>query len=188
MCLEKLTSTCVRNYATCVSYEGYIPEISDLSKAVCVSLDDTTEDIYKFIEKFHIALSTDTFDDYCIEFDTNDEGEITQREVNLGLILKVCELESLIEALGGGESIDMSKLDLDSCDLNLTDFVDACGESITSVCGLLQALVDKVVSQQGEIDTLNATISNMQTDISNLETTISTTIEDRLTALEAFHP
>ena len=176
-CIEKLSSGCVKNFAPCISYEKDLPSCSKHKDANCVSLEDTTSEIYEYICNFKAALSTAGFDtEFCLTFETNSDGEITQREVNEAILQKVCELEIAVAALGGGSEIDMNNLDFSSCEFNLGSFVDTCGEEINSVCDLLQALVDTIVTQQSTIDTMNTTISSLQSQI--------TSLDERVTILE----
>jgi hypothetical protein len=50
MCNDKITQRCQKLYSPCVSYELPIPEFSTLNPTSCISLEDTTKDLYLLIE------------------------------------------------------------------------------------------------------------------------------------------
>lgn len=186
MCVEnKLSNTCgVMGYARCLWYDAALPEISQLSE--CATVEDTIKELYGFVDKHAAALDTTDLNDYCNIIETNEEGEITQREVNVAVLKKLCELTESLEGITGEGSLDMSKIDMSKCELSLTGLTDLCGEEITSFCQLIQTLVDKTISQQESIDSLTTSLETLQSTVDTISSNLTTALAD-ITTLQSYH-
>lgn len=95
MCNDKIKQRCTKVLATCTSYEGTIPQFSDLYTEDCVSIEDTTQDLYSLIGdiKNDINFSSLTFS--CL----TAPQTINPKTVVQLLINTLCAQKELIEDL-----------------------------------------------------------------------------------------
>ena len=82
-------------YATCVKYEGNIPEWSDLyDERDCASVEETVEDLYNIAEQIKEDIDLTGLDNECL---TLDPAEIKPNTLFQILITKICALEETIQ-------------------------------------------------------------------------------------------
>lgn len=135
-----------RQNARCVLYEGYIPNYSKLLDEDCITLEETTEELYENQEKILDSIDLVKLGKECIdysEFQENDSLKV--KEAFLTFEKEICELKN--------------KKNEDSCciDLSKIDFKclsDPCNNVIDSQLKLIQALIDKVCNLEQRIITL----------------------------------
>lgn len=98
MCVGKFKpkNTCSKNYATCVEYQGTIPEISSLSEEDCLDMEQITEDIYSLIEEIKEDSDLENLRDGCI---TYPSGEIKVNTALENIQTFICTQQTSIEAL-----------------------------------------------------------------------------------------
>lgn len=133
---NKIKNTCVdKQYATCVYYELDLPEISDLDSS-CVTIEETTEELYSFIEEVKTDISLEG-----IVTDCEDLSELSIKGIFELQQNKICELENELEDISNKNICDYS---IEDCDLNLQDLVDICGEQPTTLGELLQVLINQI--------------------------------------------
>lgn len=133
---NKIKNTCVdKQYATCVYYELSLPEISDLDSS-CVTIEETTKELYSFIEEVKTDISLEG-----IVTDCEDLSELSIKDIFELQQNKICELENELEDISNKNICDYS---IEDCDLNLQDLVDICGEQPTTLGELLQVLINQI--------------------------------------------
>ena len=126
---SKIKETCFdKHYATCVYYELDLPEISSITEG-CVTLEDTTEDLYNIVTDLNTSLGL-------------EEGEIVGELIDVQAE-RITELEAQVESL---EKQSFCDLPIDSCNLDLQDLVDICGEQPTTVGELLQIIINQITA------------------------------------------
>lgn len=182
-CGSKVSNFCGGNkYALrCVDAVGITPaEVSDLFGETCLDGFEVIQDLYSLIGTIYTYLDTTDFETYCVEFTPNENGEITQREVNLGLLKFVCELEQKIPTESGSTTVDPRDVDITVCEFDYGTLVDKCGAPIEDLCELLQALIDEV----NTIDALETRVTTLESQVSTLETTVADLV-NRVTILES---
>ena len=65
-CNDKIKHKCgTKNYATCIDYEIPTPEFSDLYEETCITLSDTTEDVYTLIGGILQQLNVSSITSEC---------------------------------------------------------------------------------------------------------------------------
>lgn len=168
---NKINNTCGGNkYALrCVDAEGITPpEVSPLYEQGCLSGYEVIEDIYDLLGKAVASLDTTKIDFSCVDIDTNEDGEITQREINKGLINYICKLPTTSDINNG--------FNLGACNLDYGALVNICNDNIETLCELLQVLVNSA----NALNTAEATIGVLQAQALDFEA--------RIAALEVFHP
>lgn len=132
-----------RQNARCVLYEGYIPNYSKLIDEDCITLEETTEELYKNQEEILKSIDTSKLGKECIDYSEFQETNILKvNEALLTIEKEICNLKKNIDD-------DNSSLELDfKC------LVDPCNNNITSLNQLLQIMIDKICNLEQRIITL----------------------------------
>ena len=124
---NKIKDTCVDyNYATCVYYELDLPEISNITDD-CVTLEDTTEDLYQIVETLEAQIGLE---------DEEVAGELIDAQAQL-----IETLQQKVETL---ENKNICEQSIEGCNLELQGLVDICGEQPDTVGELLQIIVNQI--------------------------------------------
>jgi hypothetical protein len=133
-CNQKIKATCgVTNFATCIYYENTINTDSELDDNTCLTIEETTQDIYNQLENLDLSA----LGELCLEY-VQDSGKNIVKNVLLKFEEKICEYEERITEL---ENRPLCEMFLGDC-VDTKCLVDACNENISTVGQLLQALVD----------------------------------------------
>lgn len=144
-CKDKIVSTCgKRSNAKCVDYEGTFHNDSDLETCDYPNVEDVIEDINVTLNEITAAIDTSGLGDSCIDY-TEVDGKITIKEALLRLEEKIC---SLSEAVGTGGCPPVFTEDISCLNLDFGCLVDPCGNQITNLKDLLQALINKSCETQ----------------------------------------
>lgn len=132
-----------KQFAVCVYYNGYLPEYSELEEG-CVTLEETTEELYENQEKILDSIDLSKLGKNCIDYSEFQEGEeLKVREALLAIETKFCELED------SGNDEESCCLDITKLDLKCLE--DACDNQIDTQLKLIQALIDKVCNLEQQI-------------------------------------
>lgn len=134
-CGNKTKETCGDVvYATCVDYEG---DLGVNTKIVddCVTIEETTEDLYSITDDIILDLDTSELGELCLTYPLI-EGTVRPKSVLKVHETEICQLKEDLEALG-----DLENLDITSWDIDFECLSDQCENPITTLGGLLQALV-----------------------------------------------
>lgn len=135
-CKNKIKNTCVdKHYATCTYYELDLPEISSLDSS-CVTLEETTQEIYSFIEDIKESVNIEGLTTDCEDLTELSIKDIFELQQN-----KICSLEDKVEEIESKTICDMS---ITECGLDLQNIVDICGEQPSTVIELLQILINQI--------------------------------------------
>lgn len=88
---QSIKNTCGgKQYAPCVYYEKDLPTFSHITDP-CVSLEDTTEDLYNLIDEIKASLNLNTLAGSCISYPST---EPTLIQTLIAIQNKVCSLEN----------------------------------------------------------------------------------------------
>jgi len=134
---NKIKNTCPDSVmAPCVDYQGALGENTKITSD-CVTIADTTEDLYEITDEIISDIDTSELGNECITYPSG---------LNASKALKtheeeICELKSQIEVLQTTALCDMS---IQGCGLSLGILTDACDEPITTFGQLLQAMIDQI--------------------------------------------
>lgn len=187
-CGDKIKDTCVKKIPLrCIDAKGIVaPEISSLFEESCLDGFEIVEDIYELLDKLYTQLDTTDLDTFCLEFETNDDGEVTQKEVNKAILKAVCEIQDTLSKQNtddtGGDTtntVNPSSIDITKCSFEYGDLVDKCGGSIDGFCELIQVLINSA----NTVLTLQTQVTSLQSTVTNLETTLND-IVSRVEVLE----
>lgn len=122
--------------ARCVFYDLQTPEYSKLSDNDCVTLKDTTEDLYNLVDWTKESVDLKDADLKGLDVEEVDDtyfkgSRILLKDVVLALISQVSELKN-------EETSD------DSLELDFKCLTSPCGGAISNLRELLQALINEV--------------------------------------------
>ena len=152
-CLEKVQ-------AICTQYKGTVAECSSLDENDCLTIEETTQDIYDIIDviKNVIDLSDITYD--CITVDFEDEDNPTLKEILDKLIEEICLLK---QSQGNDPAADPCEIDLSTCNIN-TDCLDndPCTNGLATLPEILNSIIAKLCSLESTIN--NLTVCDIAVD------------------------
>lgn len=135
-CNNKIKHTCGDSLkAECVDYEGTVNPQSELVGEGCLSIEETTQDIYDQLEQIDV---TDIDD--CLDYEEID-GKILINSAVKTHGEEICEIKEQITLL---QNTTICNTNITSCDLDFKCLVDSCGDDITTLGQLLQAMIDKI--------------------------------------------
>lgn len=135
-----ISETCgERVYATCTFYQTDLPEWSDLVEQNCVTIEETTGELYEQLTTIKDNLDTNSLGEKCLTYPTNTEGEIAQSQVNLTFEAEICNLKSLIDPSASPDTHFCQNLNYGT----LIDPSDCDGQP-TTWCELAQFLLNKI--------------------------------------------
>lgn len=138
-CNGKTKHTCGdKSYATCVYYEKQIPEFSDLREEECITIEETTEDVYSILGQMKDELLLSELGQLCLTYVSGSEVN-SIKKVLLKYEQEICLLKEKVEEL---ETEAICNKNIESC-LNLTGVVDQCDEPIKTLGQLLQYLINQ---------------------------------------------
>lgn len=141
----KYTCGDTRANARCVFYDLNVPEFSNIAEEECLTIHETTEDVYKLIEWIKQSIDLEELDPSC--FETEKVQDIYFKNMNRFLIKdvikelrdEVCQIKDT-----------MNDGDPDNLGLDLKCLVAPCGDQITSLKDLLQVLIDEICILKGQ--------------------------------------
>lgn len=134
-CGNKIKNTCSeKNYATCVYYELEVPSFSSLINVDCITLEETTEDIYDLIGGIKSEIDLEALGEDCINYGVNPK---TVKSVLLQYEQEICDLKAKVETL---ETTAICDMNITECGLTLPG--DPCNNPITTLGQLLEYLLD----------------------------------------------
>lgn len=139
-CNKKISNTCgTKNYAPCVYYELELPDFTSIEDE-CVTLEDTTSEIYTLIKDIREQLDLSELGEDCLTYTLDSESRIVVKNALLKIEEKYCELEERVEEL---ETTGLCNISIEECGLDLGTLVDTCDVVPTTLSGLLQVLIDQ---------------------------------------------
>lgn len=140
MSCYKTKNTCAKPHpAECTSYETEVPESSVLFEVDCLSIEDTTADLYDRTEEIINEIDLSELGLDCLTY-VQEGGKNVVKNVLLKYEEEICTLKQEIEDLKGKTVCDIT---LQSCGITPGTATDQCSDPITTVGELLQFLVDQ---------------------------------------------
>lgn len=135
-CGNKIKNMCgEKTYATCTYYELEVPTFSTLLSQDCITIEETTADLYLAVGGVKSEIDLSALGQGCINHGVNPK---TVKSVLLKYEQEICDLKSKVNYLENEAICD--KIITDCVDL--TGIVDACNTQISTLGELLQYLVD----------------------------------------------
>lgn len=138
-CNQKIKHTCGSIvFADCTSYEGILPEFSELE---CPSIEETTTELYELIGVIKEETDLSELGNQCLDYLKDDNDKIVVKNVLLKHEEEICLLKERVEFL---ENRQLCDFPISSCGINLDCLSLPCDQSIATVADLFNALITKV--------------------------------------------
>ena len=138
-CNNKINQRCEKLYAPCMSYELEIPTFSDLYGKSCVSIEDTTKDLYEIVGEIKDEIDLSELGQLCLTYVIPTETAKVN-DILLKYESEICNLKTKLEEL---ESRKICDYLITNCDIDLTGISDECENPIQTIGELLQYLILK---------------------------------------------
>lgn len=128
--------------ARCVDYEGLLPADTSIANCSKPSVHDVLEDSKTILDNLKAALDTSSLGDSCVSYEGTEV-----RDILLGLETKLCEIEEFV-GLPNPDCAECNPCpsiftqDISCMGLDYGALSDACGNPITNLTELFQALLD----------------------------------------------
>ena len=132
--------------ARCVFYDLNIPPFSKLSDSECVTVEETTSDLYNLVSWLRESVNVEGLDIKDLDLQSVlDSYEPTKqrylvKDVLEGIISQVDDIKKLTESNDTNSGLE----------LDFKCLVSSCGAPITSLKDLLQALIDEVCNLKNQ--------------------------------------
>ena len=132
--------------ARCVFYDLDIPSFSKLSNNDCVTVEETTTDLYNLVSWLRESVNIENLDIRDLDLQSVlDSYEPTKqrylvKDVLEGIISQVDDIKKLAESNDTNSGLE----------LDFKCLVSSCGAPISSLKGLLQALIDEVCNLKNQ--------------------------------------
>ena len=139
-CQSKVKHTCTGSiqYALCTSYEGILPEFSELE---CPSIEETTEELYNLVGEIKEQTDLSELGEKCLEYLLDENDKIVVKNVLLKFEEEICNLKEKVNLL---ETTDICNKSIVPCSLDFGDLVDTCGNQPTTLSEALQLILDNL--------------------------------------------
>ena len=133
-CNQKIKHTCGSIvFADCTSYEGTVNADSEFNENNCLSIEQTTQDIYNQLDNLDLSA----LGELCLNYVQENNKNIV-KNVLLKFEEEICNLKEELELV---KNRPLCEMPLGDC-VDTKCLVDTCSENISTVGQLLQALVD----------------------------------------------
>lgn len=132
--------------ARCVFYDLNTPSFSKLSDSECVTVEETTSDLYNLVSWLRESINIENLDIRDLDLQSVlDSYEPTKqrylvKDVLEGIISQVDDIKKLAESNDTNSGLE----------LDFKCLVSSCGTPITSLKDLLQALIDVVCNLKNQ--------------------------------------
>lgn len=122
-CNDKIRNTCGEPiYSTCVDYEGVLNDYTSIMDS-CVTIHETTEDLYNLTGSLYDNLKTDSLGNKGISY-TLTEGSILPKDVFISYENEISNLKTDFANLN-----DLKNLDISGWGIDFQCLADSCSNS-----------------------------------------------------------
>lgn len=138
-CQGKVKQTCgVKVYAPCVSYEKIVPQYSALYNQGCLTIEDTTGDLYNQVGIIKDDISISTLGQLCLTYVPN--GQVAKvKDVLIKYEQEICQLKEQVKTL---QETAICNMDITNCGLDLSGIDDQCDNPVKTLADLLQYFIN----------------------------------------------
>ena len=140
-CNNKIKQTCgPTTYATCVEYELNVNPNSSLTEEPCLTISETTQDIYTQLEDIDEQINLSALGQNVLLYVKDAKDRIVVKNV---LIKYEQEIEELKEKVFNLETTDICSKSLVECDINFYGLLDECENPVVTLKDALQVLFNQ---------------------------------------------
>ena len=125
-CGDKISSICT-------IYDGGLPIWSEFNDELCVTIEETTEEIYNQVSEIKENLDTSNLGRACLQYPNNEN--IKQKDANLVFEKNICDLLEIVK--------DNTNSVL-ACELNYEGLVEECDDIPKNFCQFAQFILDEL--------------------------------------------
>lgn len=139
-----------KSEAACTYYRLDVPADSSLINEDCVTIEETTEELYNITTQINTELDFSNLGDLSIEYNEATPNNPTAKEVAEAF-------EREIDGLKTAQSdriTDICNLPIEDCDLDLQTLVDSCNVQPSTFKDILQTLIDEIQLLKTKVETL----------------------------------
>ena len=138
-CIDKKNSICV-------TYDGYLPDYSELIDK-CPTIEETTTELYEWQERILEAIDLTDLGEKCINYNPFKEDEdLKVKEAFLAIESEFCKLKDIVSEVKPSIS-----------DFDLKCLVEPCGDDIDSDKKLIQILINEICLLKEKVSVLENT-------------------------------
>ena len=125
-CGDKMSSICT-------IYEGELPNWSELNEEICVTIEETIEELYNEVSEIKENLDTSNLGGACLQYPNNEN--IKQKDANFAFEKNICDLLEIVK--------DNTNSVL-ACELNYEGLVEECDDIPKNFCHFAQFILDEL--------------------------------------------
>jgi hypothetical protein len=154
-CLEKIQ-------AICTQYKGTVSENSELKDEDCLTIEETTQDIYNIIDIIMKVIDLSDIEYKCLDdIEFEDDENPTLKEILDKLIREICLLK---ESSNNNPVVNPCEIDLSSCGINPSCLDnDPCTGGFSTLPEVLNSIITKLCAIQNKVE--NLTTDDIETSI-----------------------
>ena len=138
-CQSKVKHTCGSIvFADCTSYEGILPEFSELE---CPSIEETTEELYNLVGEIKEETDLSELGEKCLEHLLDENDKIVVKNVLLKFEEEICNLKEELELVKNRQICDIP---ITECLPDLGCLALPCDTSIVTLGDWMLAVQTKI--------------------------------------------
>lgn len=137
-CRGKIKQTCgVKVFAACVSYEKEVPSYSPLHEEGCLTIEETTEDLYNQVGILREEINISELGQLCLTY--VPVGQVAKvKDVLIKYEQEICDLKEKVKTL---QETAICNMDITNCGLDLSGINDQCENPVQTLADLLQYFI-----------------------------------------------
>lgn len=132
-----MNKNCKKIESACTIYRGCLPQDSILKGNDCVSIEETTEELYGNVTTIKQEIDLSYLGNRCLDYNPAEIGRPTVREFARKIEQEVCDLKDQNKL-----SQSICNISIAGCNLDLGNIVDTCGIQPQTFGELLQILIN----------------------------------------------
>lgn len=172
-CRSKISNRCgSKTPSGCVSYELEVPEFSSLDNEDCLSVEDTTKDIYEILGQIKEQISIEDVNlSECLAIEAEDKESFS------ALLNKII---AAVEAVKCPEEPKVigSDINLEAIGVEIDCLVDKCSEEpITKLSQLLTTIVARLCDEDTPETLINGGNISLLKKVTFVRTTVASTYD-----------
>ena len=134
-CGDKMSSICTM-------YEGELPNWSELNEEICVTIEETTEELYNLVGEIKEETDLSELGEKCLEYLLDENDKIVVKNVLLKFEEEICNLKEELELVKNRQICDIP---ITECLPNGLDCLALpCDTSITTLGDWMLAVQTKL--------------------------------------------
>ena len=131
-CSKKEKLTCDGSiYDECVLYQGTVNTQSELQEEDCLTIGETTQDIYNQLEEINVSDIDD-----CLEYQDKKIKTVVKKHGQ-----EICDIKTQLESL---KDTALCNTNIKDCGIDFKCLETTCGNEIQTLKDWIQAVTNKI--------------------------------------------